>query len=65
MGSGVDDAKGRVKEAAGTLTGNKDLEHDGKLDQAGAKAKSVVEKAKDAAESAVDSIRDRVDNDKK
>jgi uncharacterized protein YjbJ (UPF0337 family) len=65
MGSGVDDAKGRVKEAAGTLTGDKDLENEGKLDQAGAKAKSAVEKVKDAAESAIDSVRDRIDNDKK
>jgi uncharacterized protein YjbJ (UPF0337 family) len=32
-----DDAKGRVKEAAGNLTGDKDLQREGKVDQAGGK----------------------------
>ncbi len=35
MGSKADDIKGRVKEATGTLSGDKDLEREGKLDQAG------------------------------
>jgi uncharacterized protein YjbJ (UPF0337 family) len=39
-----DDAKGRVKEAAGDLTGNEDLQREGKVDQAGGKAKEGVEK---------------------
>jgi uncharacterized protein YjbJ (UPF0337 family) len=39
-----DDAKGRVKEAAGDLTGNEDLQREGKVDQAGGKAKAGVEK---------------------
>ncbi len=47
-----DDAKGRVKEAAGDLTGNDDLKREGKVDQAGGKAKEgvekVTEKVKDA-----------------
>jgi uncharacterized protein YjbJ (UPF0337 family) len=47
-----DDAKGRVKEAAGDLTGNRDLQREGKVDQAGGKAKEGVErlteKVKDA-----------------
>ena len=29
-----DDIKGRVKEAAGVLTGDEDLEREGKVDQA-------------------------------
>ncbi len=44
---GVDKAKGRVKEAAGDLTGDKDLEREGKVDQASDKVKTVVEGAKD------------------
>ncbi len=42
-----DDAKGRVKEAAGDLTGNDDLKREGKVDQAGGKAKEGVEKLTD------------------
>ena len=44
---GVDEAKGRVKEAAGDLTGNKDLEREGKLDQFGDKVKGAVDDVKE------------------
>jgi uncharacterized protein YjbJ (UPF0337 family) len=43
----ADDAKGRLKEAAGDVTGDKDLQREGKIDQAGGKAKSGVEKLTD------------------
>jgi uncharacterized protein YjbJ (UPF0337 family) len=42
-----DDAKGRLKEAAGSLTGDDDLKREGKVDQAGGKAKEGVEKVTD------------------
>jgi uncharacterized protein YjbJ (UPF0337 family) len=42
-----DDAKGRVKEAAGNLTGDKDLKHEGQVDQAGGKAKDGIERLTD------------------
>jgi uncharacterized protein YjbJ (UPF0337 family) len=42
-----DDAKGRVKEAAGDLTGDRDLKREGKVDQAGGKAKESVERLTD------------------
>jgi uncharacterized protein YjbJ (UPF0337 family) len=45
--SNTDEAKGRVKEAAGNLTGDKDLQREGKVDQAGGKAKEGVEKLTD------------------
>ena len=45
--SNVDETKGRVKEAAGNLTGDKDLQREGKVDQAGGKAKEGVEKLTD------------------
>jgi len=63
MGSNADDAKGRVKEAAGNLTGNKDLEREGKVDQAGASVKEFAENAKDKAADAVDSIKDKFTKD--
>lgn len=42
-----DDIKGRVKEAAGDLTDNEDLEREGKVDQASGKVKDAVDKVKD------------------
>ena len=37
-----DDAKGRIKEAAGDLTGDKDLQREGKVDQATGSVKDAV-----------------------
>jgi len=53
MASGKSDqVKGRVKEAAGSLTGDKKLKREGKADQAVGKLKQnvgkVLDKAKDA-----------------
>ncbi|HEY1853533.1 MAG TPA: CsbD family protein [Solirubrobacterales bacterium] len=45
--SNADEAKGRLKEAAGDVTGDKDLQREGKVDQAGGKAKDGVEKMTD------------------
>lgn len=42
-----DDAKGRVKQAAGNLTGDDDLKREGKVDQATGAAKDGVEKTAD------------------
>ena len=39
--SNFDETKGRVKEAAGDLTGDKDLKREGKADQTAGKAKEV------------------------
>jgi len=38
----VDDAKGRVKEAAGDLTDDDSLKNEGKVDQATGKVKDTV-----------------------
>lgn len=46
--SNTDDMKGRAKESAGKLTGNKDLQREGKADRAGGKVKGAVDKVKDA-----------------
>ena len=50
--SNMDEAKGRVKEAAGDLTGDKDLQREGKVDKASGTVKDKVDdvgdKAKDA-----------------
>jgi uncharacterized protein YjbJ (UPF0337 family) len=49
----TDDAKGRVKEAAGDLTGDKDLKREGKVDQAGGTVKDGVEKVTDKVKDAL------------
>jgi uncharacterized protein YjbJ (UPF0337 family) len=43
----TDEIKGRVKEAAGVLTGDKKLQREGKTDQAAGKIKKTVEKVVD------------------
>jgi uncharacterized protein YjbJ (UPF0337 family) len=58
MGEKTDEAKGRVKEAAGDLTGDKDLEREGKMDQAGAKVKEKTGKAVDKTKEALDDVMD-------
>ena len=45
---------GKVKEATGMVTHNRDLEAEGKADQASANIKQAGEKAKDAVKNTVD-----------
>lgn len=44
----AEELKGRVKEGAGEVTDDPDLEAEGKVDQAKANIKQAAEKAKDA-----------------
>ena len=53
MGGKTDVVKGRIKEAAGVLTGNDALREEGKTDQAVGKAKQAVQKAVDTVKKAV------------
>lgn len=55
----IDQAKGRVKEAVGDLTGNEKLEAEGKIDQAKGKVKEVVEDAGKAVDEAAKKIKDK------
>jgi uncharacterized protein YjbJ (UPF0337 family) len=48
-----DDLKGRVKEAAGDLTGDKDLQREGQVDQATGKVKDKIDDVADEAKDAV------------
>ena len=61
MGENMDEAKGRVKEAAGDLTDDKDLKREGKMDQAGAKVK---EKTGNAVDTVKEKVNDAMDDDK-
>lgn len=54
MASGKsDELKGRVKEAAGALTGDEKLKREGKTDQAVGKIKQKIEKALDKVKDAL------------
>jgi uncharacterized protein YjbJ (UPF0337 family) len=50
----VDEGKGRLKEAAGALTGDDKLRSEGKGDQAKASVKDGVDKVADAVKNVVD-----------
>ncbi len=54
-----EELKGKGKEAAGKVTGDKDLEREGKTDQVKSAAKDVGEKVKDTVSKAKDAITDR------
>jgi uncharacterized protein YjbJ (UPF0337 family) len=56
MPENLDDAKGRVKEAAGDLTDDDSLKNEGKVDQA-------TGKVKDAVGDAADKVKDVVNPD--
>lgn len=56
MSGKSDIVKGRIKEAAGALTGNDKLRDEGKSDQAVGEAKQVVEKVADNVKKTVDEI---------
>lgn len=47
VGGKIDKAKGKVKQAAGDLTGNEKLRREGKADELAGKAKDAVDKVRD------------------
>jgi uncharacterized protein YjbJ (UPF0337 family) len=56
MSGKTDVVKGRIKEAAGALTGNDKLREEGKTDQAVGKAKQAVQQAADSVKKAVEKV---------
>jgi uncharacterized protein YjbJ (UPF0337 family) len=61
MSGEADQAKGRIKQAAGDLTDNKDLEREGERDETAGKAKEFIGDAKEKLEDAVDNVRKKLD----
>ena len=53
MSGNTDVTKGRIKEAAGVLTGNDKLRAEGKADQAVGEVEQVAEKTVDSVKEAV------------
>jgi uncharacterized protein YjbJ (UPF0337 family) len=58
MSAKTDQVKGHAKETTGILTGNKDLESQGKSDRRGGEAKAKLGRAEDKAEELVDKAKD-------
>ena len=58
MSGKTDVVKGRIKEAAGALTGNDKLRAEGKADQAVGEVKQVADKAVDKVKQAVKKLCD-------
>jgi uncharacterized protein YjbJ (UPF0337 family) len=56
MSGKTDVVKGRIKEAAGALTGDDKLREEGKTDQTVGKAKQAVQKAADTVKNAVNKV---------
>ena len=65
MSGKTDEVKGRIKEAAGALTGNDKLRDEGKTDQAVGKVKQVVKKALGNVQKAADTVADKAKRAKK
>ena len=53
----ADKAKGAIKEGAGKITGDKEMENQGKLDKAKGSAHNVAGDVKDRARDAADALK--------
>lgn len=60
MNMNSDQAKGKLKEAAGILTDDDTLKNEGKADQMAGDAKNVVQDVADKASEVIDDIKDAV-----
>lgn len=56
-GGSYDEAKGRVKEATGVLSGDEAMEREGKADQSVGKLKRAVGKVKKKTKKAIDDVK--------
>ncbi len=57
MSGETDQAKGRIKQAAGDLTDNDDLKREGKTDETAGKVKDAMGDAKDKFDDVVDDVK--------
>jgi len=58
--SDLEQAKGKVKQAAGDVTDNDELRREGKTDEAAGKAKETIDKVEDKAKDVVDNVKDKL-----
>lgn len=60
MSGETDKAVGRMKQAAGDLTGDDQLKAEGEADETAGGIKDTIENVSDAARDAVDSVKDKL-----
>lgn len=63
MDANMDKAKGKVKQAVGSLTGNESLKQEGKDDETAGKVKGVLKDVEDKAEELVDDAKKALHHD--
>jgi uncharacterized protein YjbJ (UPF0337 family) len=56
-------AKGKVKQAVGDLTGDEDLRREGKADEKAGEVQEFVEGVKDKADDLIDTVKDKITKD--
>ena len=61
MSEKTEQGKGNAKEAVGRLTGNKDLESEGKADRRAGEAKEKLSDAKGKVEEVIDKVEGKVE----
>ncbi|MGE5096159.1 MAG: CsbD family protein [Betaproteobacteria bacterium] len=57
MGELIDKTKGKIKQAIGALTGDKDLKREGERDETKGKVEGAVERVKDAGKAIKDAVK--------
>jgi len=62
MGAESDQLKGKGKQVAGIVTGDADLESEGKADRRAGEAKAKVEDAKDKIGNVVEKAKDKLED---
>lgn len=60
MDKDLDQAKGKIKQAAADLTDNEKLKKDGKADEAAGKVKEAVSRVKDRVDDAIDDAKKKL-----
>ena len=62
MSAKSDQVKGHIKEAAGVLSGDKDIEAEGKTDRRTGEAEEKIDHAKDKIEEVIDVTKDKIES---
>ena len=60
MPNNLDQTEGRLKQAAGSLTGDDELKREGEMDEASGDLKEKIDDVTDKVKSTVDDVRSRL-----
>jgi uncharacterized protein YjbJ (UPF0337 family) len=63
MDNNLDQLKGKIKQAAGDLTDDKDLVKEGRNDERAGRVKESLGKVEDRLDDAVDSVKNKLNDD--